>query len=107
MSLPELTHLQFLILEAVADRRISGRSLRAKLAEKDVHKTGPAFYQLMARLEDSGFVEGSYEEKVVEGQRIKERFYEITNAGLKAIDSTVAFYLSRDSRRTKGRIAHG
>jgi hypothetical protein len=74
----------------------SGRYIREKLAEHDVHKTGPAFYQLMSRLEDAAFVEGWYERKLVAGQNIKERHYKITASGLKAIEATHAFYTAPD-----------
>jgi DNA-binding PadR family transcriptional regulator len=107
MSLPELTHLQFLILEVVADAQVSGRNLREKLAELGVTKTGPAFYQLMARMEDAGYVKGWYEEKMVDGQRIKERFYEIKGTGLRAVEATRAFYDAQAIRRRSGGLAHG
>ena len=107
MSLPELTHLQFLILEVVADGQVSGRNLREKLAERGVTKTGPAFYQLMSRMEDADYVKGWYEEKIIDGQRIKERFYEVKGAGLRAVEATRDFYAAQAKRRISGRLARG
>ena len=46
----------------------------------------------MARLEDAGLVDGDYEQKIVEGQIIKERRYTITSAGLAEWRATRAFY---------------
>jgi DNA-binding PadR family transcriptional regulator len=94
MPLPILTHLQFLVLSyLMGGEKQSGRYLREKLAEKRVLKTGPAFYQLMARLEDSGFVEGTYEQKVVDGQILKERTYRITGSGVTAWEEVRDFYI--------------
>ena len=49
----------------------------------------------MARLEDARFVEGSYDEKVIDGQRIKERRYKITGQGIAAWEEVRDFYLTR------------
>lgn len=93
MSLPLLTHLQFLVLRyLMSGDESSGRYLRERLAERGVSKSGPAFYQLMARLEDGGFVEGWYDQKVVDGQLFKERRYRITGDGVEAMQAVCEFY---------------
>lgn len=84
MGLPRLSHLQFLVLGILLDAERSGRELRERLADFGVRKSGPGFYQLMARLEDAGFVTGRYRQEVVEGQILRERFYRIRSAGTKA-----------------------
>jgi DNA-binding PadR family transcriptional regulator len=101
--LPGITHLQFLILDALAGGDRAGRDLRARLADHGVRNSAPAFYQMMARLEASGFVEGWYEQSIVEGQIIKERRYTLAKAGTRALDETHSFYLDRASsaRRRK------
>jgi DNA-binding PadR family transcriptional regulator len=91
-QLPELSHLQVLVLECLGTQKRSGRELRQLLAENKIKKSGPAFYQLMARLEEARFVEGEYSQKVVEGQIIKERHYRVTGQGEKAMRQTAAFY---------------
>jgi DNA-binding PadR family transcriptional regulator len=106
MGLPDLTHLQFLILSLLLDGEQPGRFIREKLAEEGERKTGPAFYQMMARLEDSKFVEGWYNQKVVEGQMIKERWYKITGHGVAAWESTRAFYQEHARLKLKGGVAH-
>src|SRR4051812_40061641 len=99
MSLPLLTHLQFLVLgHLMGCDELSGRALREKLAESEVHRTGPAFYQLMARLGDAGFVEGRYDQKVVDGQILKERRYRITGDGVAVLDEVRDFYLENVRR---------
>jgi DNA-binding PadR family transcriptional regulator len=100
MSLPELTHLQFLVLDVVQHDPHSGRFIRDRLAEEGEKKSGPAFYQLMSRLEDSGLVSGWYESFVVDGQTIKERRYEITRKGIRARERVRAFYAARGSNRS-------
>lgn len=92
---PSITHLQFLVLEALVDGEQAGRDIRTLLASHDVRRSAPAFYQMMARLEDGAFVEGWYDQKVVEGQMLKERRYRLTRSGRRALDETRAFYLEQ------------
>jgi DNA-binding PadR family transcriptional regulator len=91
---PEITHLQFLVLGLLRADAASGRRLRRALARHGVRRTGPAFYQMMARLEDAGFVRGEYEQKIVARQIIKERRYTLLPAGAAAWRSTRDFYVA-------------
>lgn len=93
--LPAITHLQFLVLGLLRDQPQAGRDIRAELQRHGVRRTAPAFYQMMARLEDAGMVEGWYDQKVVEGQLIKERHYRLRPAGARAWAVTRDFYLGR------------
>ena len=93
--LPALTHLQFLVLEALAERECAGRDLRKLLASYGVRNSAPAFYQMMGRLEEARLVEGWYDQKLVGGQPIKERRYRVMKAGLRAAAGTRAFYQER------------
>lgn len=95
MPIPSITHLQFLVLGLLMDAEISGRELRERLVDAGERKSGPAFYQFMARLEDARLVEGSYDEKVIDGQRIKERRYKITGQGIAAWEEVRDFYLTQ------------
>jgi DNA-binding PadR family transcriptional regulator len=92
--LPSITHLQFLVLGLLRDGPRSGRDIRGDLGRHGFRRTSPAFYQMMARLEDAGFVKGWYEQKVVEGQLIKERHYCLRPAGLREWGATRDFYVS-------------
>src|SRR5262245_52610497 len=98
MSLPEITHLQFFLLDALIGGERTGRSLREELAKRGHKKSAPAFYQTMARLEDAKFVKGRYDQKVVEGQIIKERVYEIRGAGTRAVNDVRHFYHLANAR---------
>ena len=98
MKVPRLTHLQFLVLGALRVGDRSGKAVRAELRTLGARKSGPAFYQLMARLEDDGLVEGWYEQQVVEGQILRERYYRITAAGKRAWLGSRDFYLQAIAR---------
>lgn len=89
MSLP--THLQMVVLGDLVNGERSGIDLRQRLSDEGFRKSAPAFYQLMARLEDAKWVEGWYEKKDVDGQVIRERRYHITGNGRVAVDDYAAF----------------
>ena len=104
MPLPDLTHLQFLILAALLDGELPGRQLRQVMADEGAKKSAPAFYQLMARLEDAKFVEGRYEQKVVDGQVLKERVYTLTGGGSQVLEDVREFYASRSRANFHGHL---
>lgn len=96
-NLPELTHLQFAILDIIGASQITGKHLREALRGKGIKRDGPSFYQMMSRLEEAKYVKGWYEQKIVEGQIIKERNYRILGNGINALRQTRSFYSSRAS----------
>ena len=83
-----LPHLQFAVLCVLAGESISGREVRSRLASLDLEKSGPAFYRLMARLEEAKLVSGWYEQEVIDRQIVRERFYQATAAGRRARNQT-------------------
>jgi DNA-binding PadR family transcriptional regulator len=107
--MPDITHLQFLVLGMLRQSPRLGRHLRRELARHGVRRSGPAFYQMMARLEDAGLVDGEYDQKIVAGQIIKERRYRVTPDGAAAWNATRDFYLTKiaafDAAGTPG-VAH-
>lgn len=106
--IPDLTHLQFLVLGILRAGTRTGRHVRRALAKHGVRRTAPAFYQMMARLEDAAFVTGEYDQKVVDGQMIKERRYGLTAKGESAWVATRAFYAEAIDEYGSGKpgIAH-
>jgi DNA-binding PadR family transcriptional regulator len=90
--LPTLSPLQFLALGAVLADAQPGRAIRDAAADYGVRSTAAAFYQMMARLERDGLVQGWYEPVVVGDQTVRERRYRITAAGARAWRQTRAFY---------------
>jgi DNA-binding PadR family transcriptional regulator len=105
MPLPDITHLQFLLLTALLEGERSGRELRECLAKEGQRKSAPAFYQVMARLEDARFVEGWYEQKLIDGQAFKERRYKLTGPGLRAWEEVRDFYLRQAERHPRPGLA--
>jgi len=92
MALPRLTHLQFLVVSQLFKGSAKGRDVRASLKAEGVRQSGPAFYQMMAGLEDSGVVEGWYEQQIVDAQIIRERHYKVLPPGKKAWRECRDFY---------------
>ena len=92
-GVPRLSHLQFLVIGIVRGGSLPGRTVRSRLAEFGVRKSGPGFYQLMARLEDAGLVHGRYEQEIVESQIIRERHYTVTASGARAWEHSRNFYV--------------
>jgi DNA-binding PadR family transcriptional regulator len=90
--LPELTHLQFLVLALLLNGERSGRYIREELAKHGEKKTLAAFYQMMARLEEANMVEGWYETKAIDGQTVKQRYYRILAHGIACWERTRDFY---------------
>jgi hypothetical protein len=90
--LPTLTHLQFLVLGILRTDDQPGRVLRQALAAYGVRRSGPAFYQLMARIERAKLVEGWYEQVMVGDQTVTERRYRITREGARQWAEAHRFY---------------
>lgn len=101
-TLPTLTHLQFLVLGVLRADELPGRVIRRTLASYGVRRTAPAFYQLMARLEAAGLVEGRYEQIVIGDQAVTERRYRITVEGSRTWERTQDFYA--DVRRLAAKV---
>ncbi len=93
MALPRLSNLQFVVLGALRAGPLSGRVIRARLAEFGARKTGPGFYQLMSRLEEAGHIRGWYSQEIVSGQIIRERNYELLASGVSTWNRNREFHL--------------
>jgi DNA-binding PadR family transcriptional regulator len=103
-ALPVLTHLQFIVIGVLLADEQSGKDVRRELRRHGVRRTGPAFYQMMARLEDAGWIDGFYTQEIVDAQIIKERHYRVKPSGVRAWNSTRDFYASVAAR--VDRVAH-
>ena len=95
-QLPALTHLQFLVLGVLRSEEQSGRTLREALAGYGIRRTGPAFYQLMARMEKDALVDGWYEQITAGDQLVKVRIVLPEN-----IDDSLSYFF------TEWRQKHG
>lgn len=105
-QLPPLSHLQFLALGVLLTGDEPGRVIRDVVASYGVQRTGAAFYQLMARMERDGLIEGWYEPIVVGDQTVRERRYHITTAGARAWRQTRAFYESVGAAAAERRLSN-
>ncbi len=95
MKPPTITDLQFLVIEALRGEELAGHELRGRLAAQGARKDGPAFYQMMGRLERASLVEGRYVQLEVEGNIVKERRYKLRGNGELAYRAKLNFYSSR------------
>lgn len=93
-ALPAISHLQFLALGVLTTGDQPGRVIRDTAAEWGVKSSAAAFYQLMARLERDGLVDGWYEQVRVGDQAVTERHYRITPRGARACQHAREFYAS-------------
>jgi DNA-binding PadR family transcriptional regulator len=91
-QLPAITHLQFLVLGVLLAGEQPGRAIRDTIAAYGVRRSAPAFYQMMARLERDGLIDGWYEQITVGDQAVTERRYKIKPPGSKLWSQTRAFY---------------
>jgi len=91
-NLPPITHLQFLVLGILLGGELPGRTIRETIGRYGVRRSGPAFYQMMARLERETLVEGWYEQITVHDQAVTERRYRIRAAGSRVFSHTRNFY---------------
>ncbi len=98
-DVPEISPLQYLALGVLLSGPRPGRELRDVVGGFGVRRTRAAFYQFMARLEKSGWVEGWYEQVEVPGQTVTERRYRITAEGRRA------WSVARDFHREVDRLA--
>jgi len=105
MPLPDLTSLQFLVLQILGGVKRSGREIREKMAGEGVRKSLASFYQLMARMEDGGLVEGEYHKIEVAGQPVQERRYKITANGIRSYNEARTFYANAPKFGLKGGLA--
>jgi len=90
--LPVITHLQFLVLGCLRSGEQPGRAIRETIAGYGVRRSGPAFYQMMSRLERARLVDGWYEQVTIGDQAVTERRYRIRPAGEKLWSETRDFY---------------
>ena len=100
-TIPKLSHLQFAVLEVLLRVRdgkkttMIGEEVRIALGKVGIDRKGPAFFQLMRRLEAAKLVESDYRIHLKRGDEIKKRHYEITDEGIRALNETRQFYDGR------------
>jgi DNA-binding PadR family transcriptional regulator len=104
-AVPAISHLQAVALGALLSSDQPGRVIREHLKRYGARRTAAAFYQMMARLERDGLVEGWYQQIQSGDQAVTERWYRVTAAGRRAWHHTRAFYESV-ARTAEGRLSN-
>jgi hypothetical protein len=104
LNIPELTPLNCTVLAIIGSQRVPGKVVREELKNYGHATSLPSFYNLMARLEAPpgrrpGYVRGDYEKRIINGQAVKERYYELTVDGHRVLADTLEFYSRLAERR--------
>ena len=92
MSIPKISHLEYLVINIIGLDERSGTYVREALIKENWSKTPASFYQLMKRMEVSKLIEGRYESKIIKKQTITIRKYKITQLGQDEWINTLGFY---------------
>jgi DNA-binding PadR family transcriptional regulator len=98
MSLPGLSHLQYLALKILSEdvAYLGGIELRSRfLAAGAGNRSLPAFYQFMDRLVEDGLVGVK---KSVGASDRTESFYRLLKKGRTAMEASHAFYCKEERR---------
>jgi DNA-binding PadR family transcriptional regulator len=78
---------------------------------KSVRRSGPTVYGVLDRLEDAGWITGSWEELPPDQDRARRRFYRLTAHGVEAARQRITAPATAPPRRSRllpgfGLIAH-
>jgi len=95
MKLPELTVLQFYVLDSIGTGVRSASQIMQALKECGEERDPSAFYQLMARMMKAKLVTGRIRSKVFDRRHYRERFYLISKTGVKRYNEAVEFYAGK------------
>lgn len=83
------TSKQLAVIEILVEsERASGRDVRAELEKLGIKQSRPAFYLMMQRCEEAGWIKGKYHTNDVEGTKVRERRYTALAHGHRALHET-------------------
>jgi PadR family transcriptional regulator PadR len=96
-----------LLLQAWEDKT----EVHGWLIMKSVRRSGPTVYGVLDRLEDAGWITGSWEDLPAGQNRPRRRFYRLTASGVEAARQRLTAPATAPSRRLRplpgfGLIAH-
>ena len=86
------SHIQCLTLASIGTEEVTGNTLRARLLEAGIVSEGPAFYQMMKRLEADGLTVGRYAQVETSRQPVTIHCYTTTEKGRATLAAVVEFY---------------
>jgi hypothetical protein len=90
--LPDITHVQFFVLESLMVCPLRGKDLRDELEEFGWLRTNETFPELINQLEKLGFVVGFYAVRILGDVELLDHRYELTVAGMRAYHRAHPFY---------------
>jgi len=103
-SLPRRQHmvtpLQFAFLTVLTEKPLTGKQMRAELAENGVHKTADAFFRVMQRLKQENLVSARSIARDEGEYRGAQSVYELTQTGKDALALMLGLY-RRAGRRVR------
>ena len=87
MGNPHYNFSQMATVDIIAKHgQINGVDLRRELAAEGVKKSGPAFFDMMMRLESAGLIRSWHDnETLVKGRRRRTKFYCLEGDGFRAL----------------------
>ncbi len=92
MKLPEITPLQFLVLQVLFDGRKTTDELRRELATRGLSCSAPAMSKLMKRLVAAAFVQPRFRQRSEGKHAVQDRSYQVTDLGVILWKATRDFY---------------
>jgi DNA-binding PadR family transcriptional regulator len=108
MPIPQITLLQWLVLEIIGGCERPGRHIREVLSSRGHRKSLPAFYQMMARLEDAGLITAQSARVEVSGHAVTERQYKLTGKGMKDLSIARDLFAEMEIAKFSGKkVANG
>ena len=83
------------VLELLVEATREGCELHGWALMKSTHRSGPTVYGVLDRLEDAGWITGSFEQHNPEPGRPPRRFYRLTGEGATRAERLLASRRSR------------
>lgn len=89
------------VLEALLDAVDQGQELHGWAIMKWTKRSGPTVYGVLERLEDRGWIVGSWEEQPADANTPRRRYYRLTPNGKALAEQTIAQRRPQPSRRPR------
>ena len=107
MVAPRLTGVTADVLALLLQAWDDGVEVHGWLLIKSVRRCGPTVYQVLDRLEDAGWVSGSWEVLPAGQKRPRRRYYRLTAAGVEAARARRPVPAAPPARRLRAQPGFG
>ena len=95
VSLPTLSHVEFVAIDCTVQQERSARDIREHLAKLGWNRTDASLSHTMRKLVGQGLLECQYRQSIARGHTVTQAHYIPTKQGLVAWRSTLLFYAIR------------